>query len=237
MRPESPEIAPRGTWHDDIASRERDESRRSVSGPYRDATDTLRARKALLEREVDEIDVSIARREREARELASVHRALRAPPPGMTRVLAGSVARGLVSFLVPFALGAATFALAEGGVPSVVVAAHETQSVMRLGGQRFVVARGIVDQLVATGGEGVRLEPYEDGGAILGLRVASLASSGSLAVLGLREGDVIVAVDDHRIAAPDGARDAFATMRTAWHFDVVIRRDKQERRISYDVVG
>jgi hypothetical protein len=236
MHRDHSENAPRGTWNDDSSSERAGESRRSVSGPYRDATEAARLRKAALLREVDELDGWIRRRERAASDLIALDRALR-PPETPRFVALRAIARGLGTLVPAFLLGAFVSGLATYAPTPVAIVAHDTPGVVALAGQRFVVSRSIVDRIVATSGAGARVGPYVEKGAVVGLLVDSLAPASELRELGLFEGDIILAVDDHVIARPDGARDAFATLRTAWAFDVVVRRGDRLRTIRYEVVG
>lgn len=237
MHRDHSENAPRGTWNDDSSSEGSGESRRSVSGPYRDATEAARLRKAELLREAGELDAWIRRRERVATDLLALDRTLR-PPETPRFVALRSIARGLGTLVPAFLLGGAFVSCLVTYAPArVAIVAHDTPGVVALAGQRFVVSRSIVDRIVATRGAGARVAPYVEKGAVVGLLVDSLAPASELRELGLFEGDIILAIDDHVIARPDGARDAFATLRTAWAFDVVVRRGERLRTIRYEVVG
>ncbi len=232
------ENAPRGTWNDDSASEQGGESRRSVSGPYRDPMDAARARRAALKREIDDLDERLARREQAGRELLAIDREVHAVArPRAATVALRSIVRGVVGLAPGFLCGALVVGGVDWAPRPVAVVAHDTPSVVRLDGQRFVVARSALDRLVATTAEGARVEPYVEKDTIIGLRLGGLAPGSELRDLGLADGDIIVAVDDHDIARPNGARDAYRTLLTAWRFELVVRRGDRLRRLSYEVVG
>src|SRR4051812_10790650 len=82
MHRDQGENAPRGTWNEDNASAGAEDPGRSVSGPYRDGLDTVRARRAALERELRDIDAMLAAKTRAGRELAAAEMQLRRVPAG-----------------------------------------------------------------------------------------------------------------------------------------------------------
>lgn len=237
MPRETSENAPRGTWIDDTASDHPSDSRRSVSDPYRDPTDSIRARRKSLARELDEIDRQLDARVSVAKELASIDRQLRSASrlsrlAVAARWLSGSLSPMVVALLGCFVIGE----LAEQHATQHVVISHDVPGVVRLDAERFIVARSMVDRLLTSGSERTRLDPVVEKNTIVGLRV--IASPGAeTSDLGLFDGDVIVGVDDYDIARPNGARAAYDVVRWAPRFVLIVRRGDRVRRLSYDVVG
>jgi hypothetical protein len=230
MHRDPSENVPRGTWNDDIASGTPADPGRSVSGPYRDGTETVRARRARLERELDEVDAILARDAKEARAIA------RAASHG--GALGARFATGMLwtfrslYVLAPIAWIAVlmfhAFTLASTSVTRVA------PGILRIGPDERVVTREVVDAILGERAGSVLLEPVVEEDAVVGLRIVTLPW---MRELGLRRGDVIVSVDDDRIAAPDGARRAFDTLRIRDRFDLVVMREGETIRLRYDLLG
>lgn len=243
MRRTDCEFAPRGTWNDDTASGPGPGPRRSVSGsegPYRDARDTLRARRHAL-----------------AVELASVDEALRTlppPPPApptpgpwtwVPRALAWTavLALGLTAFDALLVLATRPPIAIERGAPVALAQPLRASDlprsrldVARLAPRRFAVARSLVARLLEQTGD-APVAPIVEGGSVTGLRVLGVARGSALEALGLRSGDVVRAVDEHWLDAPDGAALAYDAARTRDHFTLVVTRGRARILLEYEVIG
>ena len=234
MLRENIENAPRGTWNDDSTSSFDPKSRRSVSGPYRDATEAMREKRAELAKEIDGIDQQLRERAHLAREIATLDRQLSAMSRSSQLAFAARwLTRGGMALVV--VLSAMNLFITYAPRHTQVIA-HMAPGIVRLDDGRFVVARSMIDRLIANDAAEVRLDPVVEKNVIVGLRVAAV-SDGETRELGLRTGDVIVGVDDYEIARPDGARAAYELVRTAMRFVLVVRRGGDLRRFAYEVVG
>jgi hypothetical protein len=107
---------------------------------------------------------------------------------------------------------------------------HRGVGVVRVSTDRFFVTRAWVERVVRA----VPVMPDVFDGEIVGLRIAE--STELTDAFGVRADDVVMAVDDHWIRDPDGARDAWSTARTAEHFAVTVRRRGVFRTIEVDVI-
>ncbi len=241
MTTEKPAIAPRGTFQDDSPSTEPEPERPFVNAseaahPYRDDVAALRTRRRTLLAELEEID----------RALAPPRPASSAPPSPADRLLSdpdwlGALSRapwlrsalggGVALVLVVLA---AQQLVTYAARPSEI--SHDDARVVVVDGTRFVVARTFVDRLAGGRLGRTALAPVVEKGVVVGLRIES-SGHDEASALGLRDGDVVVAVDDHEIARPDGARLAFQTLRVAPEFELVLRRGDVVRRMHYVVVG
>ncbi len=235
MPTENSENVPRGTWNDDNASSGEATARRSVSGPYRDERDTMRARRAALEREMREVDLLLEAQTRVERELARASGALSsASRPGRLATIARWASRAVMASMPALLVGAAllVYVLPMREPPRTVV--HVGPSVLRVARDQYVVERQVVDSIATNRGGTVLLEPVVEKDAIIGLRIVTFPW---MRELGLERGDVILAVDDRDIAAPDGARAAYDAIRVQDHFEIVVRRQGEVRHLRYDMIG
>lgn len=239
MTTEKPAFPPRGTFQDDSPSKETGAARPFVNGssdgaPYRDAVAALHARRRALIAEIEEIDRVLApppplgaptpadRALSEPDWLDAIVRA-----PWLRPVLGGLV--GVVGVV-----GAIELAASHASEPPAFV--HHDVSVVEVDAANFVVARTLVDRLATGRFSRTALAPVVEKGVVVGLRIESNGPDEASA-LGLRDGDVVLAVDEHAIAAPDGARLAFETLRLATELELVVRRGDEVRRLRYHVVG
>lgn len=241
MTTEKPAFAPRGTFQDDSPSTEPGPERPFVNAPrvspdpYRDTVAALHARRRALIEELEEIE----------RALAPELRAPTAPTPA-DRVLSEPDWLGALSrarWARPLLGGLATLALVVLAAQQFVtyatrpaVLVHDDASVVEVGGARFVVARTLLDRLASGRFRSTTLSPVVEKGVVVGLRIEA-PERDEASALGLYDGDVVIAVDDHEIARPDGARRAFETLRLSPEFDVLVRRGDAIRRLHYVVVG
>lgn len=236
MRRDHGENAPRGTWNDDTSSERASEPRRSVSAPYRDPLQAVRLRRAALAREIDAIDRQLAERASLAAELVALDRALHAPP--RVPVALVRAARAAARFAAAGIVAGWSAALALAIVhppdrdrePAPVVVVPAETVVRAHEPSVFAVSRRDVDAVIAR----TDVEPVVERDVIVGLRITRPGDAEG-DTLGLRRGDVIVAVNGHELVHPDGARLAFETVRTAPAFVLTIQRDGMSRRLRYEV--
>jgi len=237
MHPDHSENAPRGTWNDDSASERSSDPRRSVSGPYRDPMETIRARRAALDRELRDLDAMIEKRARAIGELPAAERALRRRGPWAAVMnVARWVSRGVAVTAPAILVGMGLLVWLQGFDRPVAFApvTHAGPSILRVGRDQFVVERSVIDAIVGNRDGCVLLEPVVEKDAIVGLRLVTLPW---MSELGFERGDVILAVDDRFVAAPDGARDAFDAIRIHDRFDILVRRRGEVRTLRYHLIG
>jgi len=141
---------------------------------------------------------------------------IRAAQPSSTRVL---------PWVLVAALAVTALSMAQ---RDLVV--HRGAGVVRLSADRFLVTRACIERVV----RGVPVVPDVLDGDIVGLRIAEASELTS--AIGVREDDVLVAVDDHWLRDPDGARDAWSAAGSAEHFTVTVRRRGIFRTIDVDVI-
>ncbi|MFO0682370.1 MAG: hypothetical protein U0234_09980 [Sandaracinus sp.] len=241
MPPEKPAIAPRGTFQDDRASEDEPATRRFVNGasaagaPYRDSVAALRARRSALLDELEQIDRALAPTRQDESKPTPADRAL-SEPDWLGALAREPWGRPVIASLVALVL--AVVALQQvvsyaANAPSFV---REDASVVAVGDARFVVARTLLDRLATGRFERTALAPVVEDDVVVGLRIES-SGRDEVSALGLEDGDVVLAVDDHALARPDGARRAFETIRLSPEFDVLVRRGDRMLHLHYLVVG
>lgn len=78
-----------------------------------------------------------------------------------------------------------------------------------------------------------RVVPHREGEAITGLRLAGIRPSTPLGALGLRNGDILHAVNGHPLTSPDKALEAYAAIRRAPEVTLTITRAKAPLTLRY----
>jgi general secretion pathway protein C len=110
--------------------------------------------------------------------------------------------------------------------------------IVRGGSGEFVVDRATRDALIE-GAAGfvssVAVRPEKSGDEVVGLRIATLKAGTPLDALGVRAGDVLVALDGIPLTSPERMLEAFARLRTAERIHVAIRRDERPVQLDYVV--
>jgi hypothetical protein len=78
-----------------------------------------------------------------------------------------------------------------------------------------------------------RIFPEVRKGRTIGFRVSSVRPDGLIAAAGLRNDDVVLAINGYRVSSPDKAMLAYAKLRFANHYAIDIER--QGRRMTLDL--
>lgn len=104
------------------------------------------------------------------------------------------------------------------------------------GPRAYRVARAEIDRTMGELMATLRALPHvgADGG-VDGYRIVGVSRDGSAAALGIQNGDVITAVDEHPLTDVSAAVDALAILRTASHATLHVVRRGQPIAIEYEV--
>ncbi|WP_165704058.1 PDZ domain-containing protein [Enhygromyxa salina] len=82
----------------------------------------------------------------------------------------------------------------------------------------------------------MRIVPSHSDGQPLGFKVYGIRSSSFPSLLGLRNGDLITAINGHPLNSPDDALTAYSKLREATELVLALRRDGQDRKLTI-VIG
>jgi general secretion pathway protein C len=109
------------------------------------------------------------------------------------------------------------------------------EGVRKLGSHRYEVRRAALDRFLQGGvtPPWPRIVPQMRDGQGSGLLLAGVRSDSAFAALGLASGDVLVEVNGRAIATPDAALAAYAALKTADHFALVVERSGRRVRLDY----
>jgi general secretion pathway protein C len=120
--------------------------------------------------------------------------------------------------------------------PARVEASPVPAGIERTGEHAFEVRRATVDALLADPAaiaSSVRVVPESRDGRPFGFRLARVRADGVFARLGLRDGDVVVAINGLPMSTPDRALEAYGRLATANHLAVALER--AGRRLTLEV--
>ena len=111
--------------------------------------------------------------------------------------------------------------------------------VTRLSDTSYTVRRSWVDALLAAQAEllrSVRAVPVFEKGQAVGLQLYGIRSTSPLGQLGLRNADLVVAVNGLPLARPDTALEAYSRLRHADRVVVDLKREEQPLTLTYRMV-
>ena len=101
------------------------------------------------------------------------------------------------------------------------------------------IARGQLDELLAGGPAPilalVETEPYRERGRFVGFRIVAFPQ-GDPTGIDLRAGDVILAVNGHRIERPEHYFEVFEALKTAEQLSFDLKRDGAKQQLVYPIV-
>lgn len=107
--------------------------------------------------------------------------------------------------------------------------------IVRLGPGRYEVRRQAIETALAKGGtSGARAVPVAENGTIIGYRLSGI--TGKLQQLGLRNGDVVTAVNGRKLTTPDAAIAAYGGLRKASRATITVRRGGRPVSLGYRIV-
>ena len=100
--------------------------------------------------------------------------------------------------------------------------------------QRFVIDKILEDQaeLMKT----TRIVPTLDAGKTVGVTLFGIRPGTLMAILGLRDGDVLQTINGFDMTSPDKALEAYAKLRTATRIAVGLQRAGTPFAIDYDIL-
>jgi type II secretory pathway component PulC len=94
-------------------------------------------------------------------------------------------------------------------------------------GTRCILRNGVVDHVVANNDliiRSGRFVPVMKDGQVVGFKVFAVRPGSLLALLGLKNGDLVRTINDRSLASPQEALETYASLRTATEFRVVLDR-------------
>ncbi|MBW2276537.1 MAG: hypothetical protein JRF63_03530 [Deltaproteobacteria bacterium] len=101
------------------------------------------------------------------------------------------------------------------------------------------IGRQQLDELLAGGPAPilalVETEPYRERGRFVGFRIVSFPK-GEPSAIDLRTGDVILAVNGHRIERPEHYFEVFEALKTAEQLSFDVKRDGAKQQLVYPIV-
>jgi general secretion pathway protein C len=127
--------------------------------------------------------------------------------------------------------------MAEAPVESAGVQSFR-DGIRQLGERRYEVQRRTLEAWLANPRQlamDVRVLPEARGGNSAGIRLDHMPPSGAFAAIGLRNGDVIRAVNGLDLDSPEHALDAYLKLRLASHISLAADRGGQRINIEYDI--
>lgn len=103
------------------------------------------------------------------------------------------------------------------------------------GENRFRVQRAIVDELLREEQRSPPciFVPHEEDGRVVGVKLYGIRSNGRWARLGLRNGDLLRAINGLELARPETAPQAYAQLRAASELSVSLERGGRPMTVSY----
>jgi hypothetical protein len=126
---------------------------------------------------------------------------------------------------------------AAGGAAAVL---HDQlrDGVVRTGASSYAVRRELLQQTLASPSvlmRTTRLEPVSAGGQMQGFRLRSAVRDWPLAQLGVRDGDVLSAVDGRRVDSPDVLLQMALQAGSMQHLALTVQRDGRPVTLDYEV--
>jgi type II secretory pathway component PulC len=101
------------------------------------------------------------------------------------------------------------------------------------------IKRAQLDELLAGGPAPILAmvvtEPYRERGRFVGFRIISF-TQGEPTVVDLRAGDVILAVNGHRIERPEHYFEVYEALKTADQLSFDVMRDGVDQQLTYPIV-
>lgn len=111
----------------------------------------------------------------------------------------------------------------------------KNRDIVRLGPGRYAVRREALETALANGGtQGAYAAPVLEKGAVIGYRIGGV--TGKLQQLGLRNGDVVTALNGRKLSSPEAAIAAYGGIRTAKRATITVRRGGRRVSLGYRIV-
>lgn len=122
--------------------------------------------------------------------------------------------------------------------PSDPLAAELEDGIKKTGEHHYDVRRSTIESVLGklnTTAPPARLEPDLRGGQPVGFRLRDVRAGGPFTKIGLREGDVIAAVNGLATNVPQNALAIYASLRRDAHLSVALERDGRPITAEYDI--
>ncbi len=124
------------------------------------------------------------------------------------------------------------------GAPPAPVASRELPGVSRTSGSSWVIDHRALDSVLNNMGKvltDARLLPYSENGKITGFRVSEIKPNGVFNLIGLRNGDILVKVNDYAIDSPAKGVQLLTGLRGESRISLDIIRNGQPAKLSYQI--
>ena len=112
------------------------------------------------------------------------------------------------------------------------------RGVEKLSANRYQVDRGLIERVMDNPIKSLgraRVRPAMVGGELIGMRVYSVLPTSLLSKLGIRNGDVIRAVNGFELTSMSKGFEIFSKLKNASNLSVVIKRRNKEMTLDYAV--
>ncbi len=109
------------------------------------------------------------------------------------------------------------------------------KGIRKVGKNKYEIDRNVLNEFLANAanlGRGARIVPSRDG---KGYRVYAVRSYSVFYKLGIRNGDVILGVNNEDITSPDKALELFTKLRGASHLTINVRRHGRPLTLEYTI--
>ncbi len=112
------------------------------------------------------------------------------------------------------------------------------KGIRKIGENKYEIDRRVVNEFLANAanlGRGARIVPNMKGGKPDGFRVYAVRPYSIFYKLGIRNGDVIRAVNNQDISSPDKALELFTKLRGASHLTISVERRRRPVTMEYTI--
>ncbi len=112
------------------------------------------------------------------------------------------------------------------------------KGIRKIGENKYEIDRRVVNDFLANAanlGRGARIVPNMKGGKTDGFRVYAVRPYSVFYKLGIRNGDVIRAVNNQDISSPDKALELFTKLRGASHLTISVERRRRPITMEYTI--
>lgn len=120
------------------------------------------------------------------------------------------------------------------------LAAPSATPIRRIDDRTFEIDRGWLEAALEDAPalmHAARVMPHEVDGRVVGVRVYGIRPGSTLAELGLRNGDLLQAIDGRSLATPDTALEAYAALRRTDVLALLLERRGEPMIFVYRIVG
>jgi len=122
--------------------------------------------------------------------------------------------------------------------PKDPLAAELDKGIKKTGDNRYEVQHSTLDSLLGNMGalaRAARIVPETRDGKSIGFRLFSIKPDGPFGKIGLKNGDIISAINGLEMTSPDKALEVYTKLRTANHLTVGLERNGQKVTMDYTI--